>query len=80
LQNVVSHTHLRANGILLLQDLVQTYKPKHVPEVIAAKTSLFWGNTKCLPTESADEYYNRFQELLDELSEAEEKISVKSAM
>jgi len=80
LQNVVSRTHLRANGILLLQDLVQTYKPKHVPEVIAAKTSLFWGNTKRLPTETVDEYYNRFQELLDELSEADEKISVKSAM
>jgi hypothetical protein len=41
LQNVVSRTHLRANGLLLLQDLVQTYKPKHVPEVIATKTSLF---------------------------------------
>jgi hypothetical protein len=80
LQNVVSRTHLRANGILLLQDLVYTYRPKHVPEVIAAKTSLFWGNMKRLPTETINEYYNRFQELLDELSEADETISTKSAM
>ncbi len=41
LQNVVSCTHLRANGLLLLQDLVNTYKPKNVPEVIAVKTSIF---------------------------------------
>jgi len=40
-QSIVSREHLRANGLLLLQDLVQTYRPKHVPEVIAAKTSLF---------------------------------------
>jgi hypothetical protein len=38
LQNTVSRKHLRANGLLLLQDLVQTYKPRNVPEVIAAKT------------------------------------------
>jgi hypothetical protein len=43
LQNVVSRTHLRANGVLLLQDLVKTYKPRNVPEVIAVKTSQFWG-------------------------------------
>ena len=40
-QSIVSREHLRANGLLLLQDLVQTYRPKHVPEVISAKTSLF---------------------------------------
>ncbi len=43
LQNIVSCKHLQANGLLLLQELVQTYKLKNVPEVIAAKTSEFWG-------------------------------------
>jgi hypothetical protein len=71
---------LRANGILLLQDLVNTYKPRNVPEVIAAKTSQFWGSTKRSQFETVDEYYNRFHELLDELSDADEVISVKSAM
>jgi len=51
-QNIISRTHLRANGVLLLQELVQTYHPKNVPEVIAAKTSQFWGQTKCLSNES----------------------------
>jgi len=41
LQSAVSKTHLRANGLLLLHDLVQTYKPKNVPEVIAHKTGEF---------------------------------------
>ncbi len=80
LQNVVSRTHLRANGVLLLQDLVNTYKPRNVPEVIAVKTSQFWGNTKRMQYETVDDYYNRFHELLDELSDAEEAISTKSAM
>ncbi len=66
-QNIISHTHLRANGVLLLKELVQTYRPKNVPEVIAAKTSQFWGQTKHLPNESVDTYYNRFHELLQEL-------------
>ena len=37
LQNTVSRKHLRANGLLLLHELLQTYKPRHAPEVIAAK-------------------------------------------
>jgi hypothetical protein len=45
LQSIVSHKHLWANGLLLLQELVQKYRPKNVPEVIAAKTSEFWGAT-----------------------------------
>lgn len=45
-QSIVSREHLRANGLLLLQDLVQTYRSKPAPEVLAAKTSAFWGNTK----------------------------------
>jgi len=75
LKNIVSRKHLRANGLLLLRELVQTYRPRNVPEVIAFKTSEFWGNTKRYPTESIDDYYNRFHELLDDLVDAEEPIS-----
>jgi len=39
LQSIVSRKHLRANGLKLLQELVQAYKPRNVPEVIAFKTS-----------------------------------------
>jgi hypothetical protein len=79
-QIFVSHKHLRANGIRLLQELVQTYKPKNVPELIAAKTVEFWGNTKCLPSESIDFYYDQFQELLEDLAEADKPISTKAAI
>jgi len=41
LQNIVSRKHLRGNGILLLQDLVHTFRPICVPEIIAAKTGEF---------------------------------------
>jgi hypothetical protein len=41
LQNMVSRKLLRANGLGHLHELVQTYKPHNVPEVIAAKTSEF---------------------------------------
>jgi hypothetical protein len=75
LQNMVSRKHLRANGLALLQELVQTYRPKNVPEVIAAKTGEFWSNTKRNPGETVDCYYNRFHELLDDLIEGEEPIS-----
>jgi hypothetical protein len=80
LQGIVSCKHLRANGLMLLQELVQTYKPKNVPELIAAKTSEFWGNTKRLPHETIDSYYNHFHELLDEPSDADEPIFTKSAI
>jgi len=79
-QNFVSRKHLRVNGILLLHELVQTYKPKNVSEIIAAKTVEFWGNTKHLPTESIDSYYDRFQELLEDLADADEPISPKAAI
>jgi len=79
-QNFVSRKRLRADGIRLLQELVQTYKPKNVPEVIAAKTVEFWGHTKRLPSESLDSYYDRFQELLEDLADAEDPISTKAAM
>jgi hypothetical protein len=75
-QNIISRTHLRANGVLLLRELVQTYCPNNVPEVIAAKTSQFWGQTKRLPNESIDTYYNRFHELLQELLDGEERFQL----
>jgi hypothetical protein len=50
LQSTVAKKHLQANGLYLLLDLVQTYKPKNVPEVIAAKTSEFWGTLKRYPS------------------------------
>jgi hypothetical protein len=80
LQHVVSRKHLRANGLAVLQDLVHTYRPKNVPEVIAAKTAEFWGTMKRQPHETVDTYFNRFHELLDDLAEADEPISTKSAL
>jgi len=80
LKNIVSRKHLHANGLLLLRKLIQTYKPCNVPEVIAFKTSEFWGNTKRFPSETIDDYYNQFHELLDNLEDAAEPISPKSAI
>jgi len=80
LQSAVSKKYLRANGLLLLHDLVQTYKPKNVPEVIAHKTGEFWSNTKRYSNESIDAYFNRFHDLLDDLEDAEDPISTKSAI
>lgn len=80
LQSIVSQKHLCAHGLYLLQELIQTYKPKNVHEVIAAKTSKFWGNTRCLSSETIDNYYSHFHGLLDELSDAEEPILTKNAM
>ena len=42
LQAMVSRKHIRGNGLLLLKELIQTYKSHNVPEVIAAKTGEFW--------------------------------------
>jgi hypothetical protein len=64
----------------LLQDLVQTYRPQNVPEVIAAKTTLFWGSTKRIPSESIDDYYNRFRELLYDINGDQKRIPLKDAM
>jgi len=80
LQSIVAKKHLRANGLALLRDLVQTYKPRNVPEIIALKTGEFWSNTKRYPSESIDAYFNRFHELLDDLSDAEEPVPIKSAI
>ncbi len=68
LQDVVSRSHLRANGILLLHELVQTYCPCKVPEVLAAKAGEFWSKLKRGQNESIDSYYNCFQELLEDLN------------
>ncbi len=57
LQDVITRSHLCANGIELLRELSQTYKPKNVPEVIAAKTGEFWSKLKRKPTETVDTYY-----------------------
>jgi len=80
LQNTVSRKHLRANGLLLLHKLLQTYKPRRAPEVIAAKTGEFWSQLKHSLNESIDSYYNRFHELLDDLLEADGPIPMKSAI
>jgi hypothetical protein len=80
LQDMILRSHLRANGVLLLRELVHTYKPTNVPEVLAAKAGEFWSRTKRMSNESVDTYYNRFKELLDELDQADNKISTKSAM
>jgi hypothetical protein len=80
LQDGISWSHLHANGVLLLQELVQTYKPTNVPEVLAAKAGEFWSKIKRLSNESIDSYYNRFRECLEDLDQAEDKISTKSAM
>jgi len=44
------------------------------------KTGEFWSNTKRYPSESIDAYFNRFHELLDDLSDAEEPVPIKSAI
>ncbi len=80
LQDMVSRSHLRANRIQLLQELVQTDKQCKVPEVLAAKAGEFWSKTKRGQTESMDSYYNRFHDLLEDLNEADDKISTTSAM
>jgi hypothetical protein len=69
-----------SNGLLLLQELTKTYKPTNVPEMIAAKTVEFWGHTKRQSQESIDQYYDRFHELLDDLQDADEPISTRSAI
>jgi hypothetical protein len=79
-QHMVARPHIRGNGILLLQELHQMYKPRCVPEVIATKTAEFWGSTKRQPYETVDDYYNRFQELLSDFEDAEEPIPKKSAI
>jgi hypothetical protein len=80
LQHMLARKHLRVNGVLLLQELHQMYKPKCVPEVLAAKTVEFWGHTKRASSESVDEYFNRFQELLEEINEEIETIPTKNAI
>jgi hypothetical protein len=80
LQDMVSRSHVHANGILLLRELVQTYRPCKVPEVPAVKAGEFWSKMKRGQNESIDSYFNHFQELLEDLNEADDKISTSSAM
>jgi len=79
-KNFVSRKHLHANGVSLLAELVQTYKPCNVPELITAKTVEFWGQMKCQPNESIDTYYDPFQELSEDLEDVEEPIATKAAI
>ena len=79
-KNFVSCKHLHANGIHLLQELVQIYKPRNVPEIIAAKTVEFWGSMKQLLSESINLSYDHFQELLEDLEDADEPIAPKAAI
>jgi hypothetical protein len=46
IKNMISWKHLRANGLLFLQELHQMYKPKNVSEVLATKTAEFWSKLK----------------------------------
>ena len=80
LQDVITKVHLRANGIQVLQELSQTYHPKNIPEVVALKTSEFWSSTKRKPSETIDVYYNRFQELLEEINASDMPIPTTIAM
>jgi hypothetical protein len=73
LQDIITRPHLRANGLLLLQELSQTYHPKNVPEVIATKTREFWSRMKRKPGETLDSYFNPFHELLEDISESDDK-------
>jgi len=80
LQSIVARTHLHSDGLSVLQDLYQTHRPLHIPEIIAAKTVQFWGNMKHMPNESVDACYNRFKELFDEIQDAEGNFLVKNAI
>jgi hypothetical protein len=80
LHNLVLRKHLCADGLRLMQEIVQTYCPKNVPEVIAMKTAEFWGTLKRFPYETVDDYYNRFHDLLDDLSEGDTVIPTSSAI
>jgi len=80
LQDVITKVHLRANGVQVLQELNQTYRPKNIPEVVALKTSEFWSSTKRKPSETIDVYYNRFQELLEEINASDIPIPTTIAM
>jgi len=80
MKNMISRKLVRANGLLLLQELHQMYKPKNVPEVIAVKTAEFWLKMKRSNTESIDNYYNRFHELLDKVNDSRETITKSDAI
>jgi len=47
---------------------------------VALKTVEFWGHTKHHVNETINQYFHRFHELLDDLLEAEEPISTRSAI
>ena len=56
------------------------YKPKNVPEIVAAKTAEFWSNLGRSNSETVDNYYNRFHELLDEINDFRETVPKQDAI
>jgi len=80
MKNMISRKYLRANGLMLLQELHHMYKPKNVPEVITAKTAEFWSKMKRANSETIDCYYNRFHELLDEINDFRETVTKGDAI
>ncbi len=79
-QDMVSRKHLRANGLLLLRELNQRYRPSQLPEVTSTKTVEFRSTMKRLPQDSVDTYYTRFQTLLDDVDDTGEPILISSAI
>jgi len=80
MKNMISWKHLHANGLILLQELHHMYKPKNVPEVLAAKTAEFWSKMKRSNYETVDDDYNHFHELLDEVNDFRETVTKKDAI
>jgi hypothetical protein len=80
MKNMISRKHLRANGLLLLQELHHMYKLENVPEVIAAKTAEFWSKWKQSNFETVDSYYNCFHALFDEINDHKESITKADAI
>jgi len=56
------------------------YKPKNVPEIVAAKTADFWSKLGRSNSETVDNYYNRFHELLDEINDFRETVPKQDAI
>jgi hypothetical protein len=55
------------------------FPSKEFPRNYCLKNGKFWSVNKRSPSESIESYFNRYHELLDELSDANEPISTRSA-
>jgi hypothetical protein len=78
LRGIALQKHIQADGLCLMQEIIQTYRPKKVPEVIAMKTAEFWRSMKHSPYEIVNDYYNQFHDLLDDLSDADTRQSIST--